>query len=112
MCARIRINSSHDRLAHKLPRMPGPRKQTADLISPKQARNDFLEKTFRTGEQKNHLWDTTYAFSCMRAGIRINSSHDRLAHKLPCMPGPRKQTADLISPKQARNDFLEKTFFT
>ena len=27
------------------------------------------------------------------------------------MPGLRKQTADLISSKQARNDFLEKNFF-
>ena len=80
------------------------------LCRPNKLAMIFLEKTFRTGEQKITSGTPPTLFRAC-ACIRINSSHDRLAHKLPRMPGPRKQTADFISPKQARNDFLEKTFF-
>ena len=43
---------------------------------------------------------------CMRADIRIYSSHDCLAHTLAPLPDPRKSKSDLISPKLAHYDFL------
>ena len=44
--AYIRINSSRDRLAHTLARLPDTRKSTSDHISPIPARYDFSKKNF------------------------------------------------------------------
>ena len=48
---------------------------------------------------------------CVRADIRIDSSHDPLGHTLARLPDSRKSTSDLISSKLARYDFLKLTFF-
>ena len=45
--AYIRIDSSQDRLAHTLARLPDTHKSTSDLISPILARYDLKKKTFR-----------------------------------------------------------------
>ena len=41
--AQIHIDSSHDRLAHTLARLPDSHNSISDLISPKLAHYDFLK---------------------------------------------------------------------
>ena len=41
-------------------------------------------------------WDVVYKILCLRAHIRIDSSHDRLAHTLACLPNMLKSKPNLF----------------
>ena len=69
------------------------------------------EKIFTENDENLYRWDVVYKILCLRAHIRIDSSHDCLAHTLAHLPNTRKSTSDLISPILARYDFLKYEYF-
>ena len=64
------------------------------------------EKIFTENDKNFYLWDVV-EIPCMHADIRIDSSHDCLAHTLARLPNTRKSKSDLISPILARYAFLK-----
>ena len=69
------------------------------------------EKIFIENGKCFYRFHATDAILCVHTGIRIDSSHDRLAHTLAHLPDSRNSTSDLISPKLAGYDFFETNFF-
>ena len=65
------------------------------------------EKIFTKNGKYFYRWDATDAILRMRTDIRIDSSHDRLAHTLARLPDLRNSKSDFISPKLACYDFLK-----
>ena len=60
---------------------------------------------FTENDKNFYRQDVFDEIACMLAYIRIDSSHDRLAHTLAVLSDPCKSKSDLILPKLARYDF-------